>query len=158
MIPPFNFVTSIYLCCRFVIYFLKKHLQFLLPFFCMRENLRKTTEKCSIYVASWCKHLELLPFITDEERAIVNAISEVFPQAVHLRCWNHIFRDVTRWLRSHGTQSHDISVYLNDLRTLFHLQEEANYASSLDELKQKWSAPFFDFYIKNIHTDIHSIA
>ena len=96
--------------------------------------------------------------VIDEERAIVNAISEVFPQAVQLRCWNHIFRDVTRWLRSHGAQSHDISVYLNDLRTLFHLQEEANYASSLDELKQKWSAPFFDFYTKNILTDIHSIA
>ena len=41
---------------------------------------------------------------------------------------------------------------------MFHLQEEANYASSLDVLKQKWSASSFDFYTKNIHTDIHSIA
>ena len=85
------------------------------------------------------------PIVTDEEWAIVNTISEVFPQAVQLRCWNHIFRDVTRWLRSHGAWSHDISVYLNDLRTLFHLQEEANYVSSLDKLKQKWSAPFLIF-------------
>ena len=41
-VPPFNLVTSIYLCCHFIIHFLKKHLQFLLP--CMRENLRNTTE------------------------------------------------------------------------------------------------------------------
>ena len=30
-VPPFNLVTSIYLWCHFIIHFLKKHLQFLLP-------------------------------------------------------------------------------------------------------------------------------
>ena len=38
------------------------------------------------------------PLVTDEERAIVNAISEIFPNIPQLRCWNHIFRNITRWL------------------------------------------------------------
>ena len=98
------------------------------------------------------------PIVTDEERAIVNAISEILPQAVQLWCWNHIFRDATRWLRSHGAPSQNISVYLDNIRTLFHLQREDSYTKTLAELKRKWSAPFFDYYTRNIHTDIHTHA
>ena len=50
------------------------------------------------------------PFVTNEERAIVNAISETLPDVPQLRCWNHIFRDIRRWLSSHGAPSEDISV------------------------------------------------
>ena len=42
------------------------------------------------------------PFVTDEERSIVNSISNVFPNIPQLGCWNHIFRDIRRWLRAHG--------------------------------------------------------
>lgn len=83
------------------------------------------------------------PFVTDEEKGIVNAISEILPNASQFRCWNHIFRDVTRWLRSHGAPSQDVSVYLSDLRLLFHLSSESEYKGTLASMKEKWSAPFF---------------
>ena len=98
------------------------------------------------------------PIVTDEEQAIVNAISETLPQVPQLRCWNHIFKDVTRWLRSHGAPSDDVSIYQSDVRALFHLPTEEEYTSTLAEMKCKWSAPFFDYYTRNIHPDIHSIG
>ena len=98
------------------------------------------------------------PIVTDEEKAIVNAITELLPRLPQLRCWNHIFRDVTRWLRSHGAPSHDVSIYLSDIRVLFHLLTEEEYKSTLAEMKCKWSAPFSDYYTTNIHPDIHSIG
>ena len=33
-----------------------------------------------------------------------------------------------------------------------------SYTKTLAELKRKWSAPFFDYYTRNIHMDIHAIA
>ena len=98
------------------------------------------------------------PIVTDEEKAIVNAIAKVLPNLRQLRCWNHIFRDVKRWLRQHGAPGLDISVYINDVRAMFHLSTESEYLTTLETMKGKWSVPFFDYYTNNINPDIHAIA
>ena len=83
------------------------------------------------------------PIVTDEEQAYVNTIGQYLPAAAHLRCWNHVLRDAKRWLQSHGAPAQDVSVYLTDMRGLFHLPTEKEYSEKLDEMAQKWSAPFF---------------
>ena len=40
----------------------------------------------------------------------------------------------------------------------FHLSTEEEYSKQLNEMAQKWSAPFFEYYSSNIHSDIDSIA
>ena len=98
------------------------------------------------------------PFVTDEERSIVNSISNVLPNVPQLRCWNHIFRDIRRWLRAHGAPSKDVAIYLEHVRDLFHLQSQKEYSEALAEKKSIWSAPFYDYYANNIQPDITSIA
>ena len=98
------------------------------------------------------------PIVTDDEQAYVNTIRMHLPGAPHLRCWNHVLRDAKRWLRSHGAPAADVSVYLTDMRELFHLPEEEEYSQKLDEMAEKWSAPFLDYYKKHVHPDIESIA
>ena len=98
------------------------------------------------------------PIVTDEEQAYVNTIRNHLPTAPHLRCWNHLFRDAMRWLRSHGAPAQDVSVYLSDVRALFHLPTKEGYTLKLTQMAKKWSAPFFDYYRTNIHPDIESIA
>ena len=98
------------------------------------------------------------PMVTDEEVAIVNAVAQVIPQVPQLRCWNHIFHAVMAWLCKHGAPCQDISVYLSDIRDLLHLPTEEEYDSKLASLKQRWSAPFSDYYTNHIHPDIQSIA
>ncbi len=34
------------------------------------------------------------PIVTDEEKGIVNGISNLLPFTPHLCCWNHVFRDI----------------------------------------------------------------
>ena len=98
------------------------------------------------------------PLVTDEERGIVNAVAEVFPQIPQLRCWNHIIRDVKAWLRKHGASSEEVSVYVADIQNMFHLPTEKQYTDSLQEMEKRWSAPFFDYYKLHIHPDIHSVS
>ena len=98
------------------------------------------------------------PIVTDEEQAYVATIGKYLPAAPHLRCWNHLFQDAMRWLRSHGAPSDDVSVYLSDMRALFHLPAREEYTQRLKQMAQRWSAPFFDYYRTNIHPDIELIA
>ena len=63
------------------------------------------------------------PIVTDEEKSIINAPSEVLPNLPQLRCWNHTFRDATRWLRIHGAPGKYLPVYIYDLCILFHLSQ-----------------------------------
>ena len=98
------------------------------------------------------------PVIMDEERGIVNIITSNLPAAICLRCWNHIFQDVTRWLRAHGAKSEEISIYLTDVHDLFHQSSEVEYREMLKKVRQKWSAPFYEYYTNEIAPDITSIA
>ena len=98
------------------------------------------------------------PIVTDEEKAFVNAIAAILPKASHLRCWNHILRDIRRWLHSHGASSADTSVYIMDVLNLFHQPKEEGYKEKLEELTAKWSSPFYDYYMDQIQPDISSVA
>jgi len=52
----------------------------------------------------------------------------------------------------------DISIYLSDIKDLFHLPTQGEYNDALKEMAGKWSAPFYHYYQQHIHTDINSIA
>lgn len=98
------------------------------------------------------------PIVTDEEQAYVNVVGKYLQAAPHLRCWNHVVRDAQRWLQRHGAPSDDVTVYLSDMKELFHLCTEKEYSEQLSEMAKKWSAPFFEYYSNNIHCDINSVA
>ena len=80
------------------------------------------------------------------------------PAVTRLRCWNHIIRDVTRWLRAHGAPSEDVLEYTIDLRSLFHQQSCEEYQALLDEMANKWSAPFHEYCHNNLHPEMSSIG
>ena len=110
-----------------------------------------------------CKQVSSLqtttkPIVTDEEQAFVNTMKKYLVNSPHLRCWNHIFRDLKRWLQTHGAPTLDISIYLSDVKDLFHLPSEKEYNDTLKEMAGRWSAPFYHYYQQHIHTDISCIA
>ena len=96
--------------------------------------------------------------VTDEEKGIINAIAKALPNVPQLRCWNQTFRSIKSWLRVHEAPSADVSVYLGNVRMLFHASTREDHAKKLDETKAKWSSPFYDYYLKNVEPDIESIA
>ena len=98
------------------------------------------------------------PIVTDEEKGIVNAVEDCLPNIVRVRCWNHIIRDVTRWLRAHGAPSQDVQEYISDIRGLFHKPSHSEYDLAFTELKKKWSAPLLEYYQTNLHPNISSFG
>ena len=98
------------------------------------------------------------PIVTDEEQAYIKVISKCMPAAPHLRCWNHVVQATERWLHRHGATSDDVVVYRSDLKELLHLPTKEEYVKKLDKMSEKWSAPFFDYFNRNIDPDIESLA
>ena len=121
-----------------------------------RECHEKFFFECVKHVPTLCKAFK--PIVTDDEKGIVESIKKVFPNLMWLRCWNHLFQDVRRWLRNHGAPSQDVEVYVGNLRKLFHKPSESEYQVELDEVSKKWSAPFGEYYKKNIHPQIMFIG
>ena len=124
----------------------RKHALYHIEFFdvcCKLIPALKTTQK---------------PIVTDEEQAYVKAISKCMPDAPHLRCWNHVIQAAERWLREHCAKGDDVAVYRSDIKELLHLSSKEEYTERLSSLSGKWSAPFFDYFNNNIHTDIESLA
>ena len=117
------------------------------------SNCFKRLSKC-VPGLNQTKH----PLVSDEEKGIVNAVTKKLPAVTRLRCWNHIIHDVTRWLHAHGAPSQDVLEYTGDLRNLFHQQSRKEYQVLLDEMANKWSAPFHEYYHNNLHPEISSIG
>ena len=122
-----------------------------------KECHEKFFMECAKHVPTLQKVVK--PIVTDDEKGIVESIKKVFPNLKWLRCWNHIFQDVRRWLRSNTDAPADnIDVYIANLRRLFHRPLQEQYNTELEEMAKKWSASFFEYYYKNIHVEIESIA
>ena len=65
---------------------------------------RKTTETHTDFfrhLRAVCPQVSGMPnliIITDQERAIMQAIHDVCPSLQHFLCWNHVLQDCKRWL------------------------------------------------------------
>lgn len=120
---------------------------------------RKSEE---IHVDFWRKIATLVPninrastvIVTDREKAVVNAIKKVVPNAALVHCWNHILSDAKHWIKQHGGKSDDQLVYISNLKELLQMENEDDYAEKLEELSQLWSKPFLEYYQSKLHHDI----
>ena len=96
------------------------------------------------------------PIVVDKEKAIMKAVQVELPSTPLLLCWNHIFRDVRTWCHKHGAQSSDITIYVTDLKKLFHTKTPELYENLFHDLKKDWDSSFEEYYRKEIHSYVHS--
>ena len=97
--------------------------------------------------------------MTDQEKAINDGITKNFPNLKTFLCWNHIQQDCKRWLRNHGVSKADeISVYLDNIKTLFASTSFESYMKLLLVSMLKWSQPFSEYYMSNIHVAISKLG
>jgi len=98
------------------------------------------------------------PIVTDDEKGIVASIQKVLPNLKWLRCWNHLLRDVRRWLHKRNAPSKDVDVYISNLKKLFHKPSLTEYHAELEKMMQTWSAPYVDYYNAFINADVMSVG
>jgi len=94
--------------------------------------------------------------VTDEEKAIVNAIEKYLPKATRLRCWNHIFRGARHWGHTHNIKADEVQGFVADLKQLFHKSSKEAYETEMQQLSVSWSNPVFKYYMKNIHPEMYT--
>jgi hypothetical protein len=57
-------------------------------------------------------------------------------------------------LRKHGATSAEIPVYVSYIRELLNQSSYSNYEEKFEELKDNWSQPFLEYYMKTFHAEI----
>ena len=96
------------------------------------------------------------PIVTDQEKAIINAIAVEVPQMHHVYCWNHVVEDMCRWLREHGAPSEDVTMYMAKMSrctwSMFatSTSEEACHIL-LKKHRISWDETFNAYYTNSIH-------
>ena len=95
-----------------------------------------------------------IPLVMDREAALMKAVQSELPNIALVFCWNHILRDIRQWLHQHGAPSSDITIYLDDLRRLFHCSTLDKYTDKLDNCKTRWDGEFTKYYLKDIHPQV----
>ena len=98
-----------------------------------------------------------VPIVADDEAGLCHAIDNCLPGVSRVQCWNHLFNSVKLWLRRHGANSDKVSIYVLHLRELFHQETEFAYQEKLQELCERWSKAFVDYYMQNIHKEVSFI-
>ena len=78
--------------------------------------------------------------ITDEEAAIISAMTQNLPLIEIYRCWNHVLQNANMQLRKFGFKSNvEVSEYLDDKRQLFSQSDNQKYNDLLLEFCTSWS-------------------
>ena len=96
--------------------------------------------------------------VLDRERAITNAFQKELPSLFPVYCWNHILRDVRRWLSSHGAPSVEKEIYLDHLRQLLHQSNKNAQDALFKVLSRRWDATYVQYWQQNIATVMPQIS
>ena len=90
-----------------------------------------------------------VPFVSDREPGILNAIKIVLPECPLLICWNHVKRDAKFWLRKHGSTTEEWQVYREHLNDILRSETEEEFNQIIAEHSQAWPEEFLTYF--NIH-------
>lgn len=77
--------------------------------------------------------------VSDEEPGFVRNVKHFFPDVLHIRCWNHVLRNVESKLNKlRITNQADIEAYKIDMRKLFSMGSSEDYFKKYFELSVNW--------------------
>jgi len=91
--------------------------------------------------------------VTDREPGIAKAINHYLPNCKHFFCWNHVKRDVFQWLKTHGGEHDDASVYSTHIQQLLHSESLEYFDELYSKISDLWSEPFIDYFQNHLKGD-----
>jgi transposase-like protein len=91
---------------------------------------------------------KFVPFVTDRETGLVNAIDKNFPNCDVIMCWNHLINDFKFNLQKMGADHTNIAVYVTNIKELLRCNSEEEYKEKNTVLTSKWSKPIVSYFQK----------
>ena len=96
-----------------------------------------------------------LPVVTDREKGILDAIEiSSSGQNATILCWNHIKKDVKRWLTEKKYSTSDIAMYIQHVTALLQAPDEHKFDTLLKKFCKDWSSTFSTYFSKHLESDI----
>jgi len=89
-------------------------------------------------------------FITDREFDVQKFI----PNASQLFCWNHLIKNVERWLISNGADAQQRQAYLSDMYKLLKQPSEEMFFETKSILCDTWNPDFLTYFEKQIQSAV----
>ncbi|CAC5363339.1 unnamed protein product [Mytilus coruscus] len=89
-----------------------------------------------------------IPFVTDREPGLVNAIMKNFSNCDVVMCWNHLINDFKFNSQKMGAASDNIAVYVSNVRELLRSSSEQGYEERKKLLVSKWSQGVYSYFMK----------
>ena len=86
--------------------------------------------------------------ITDREEAITSSIKKVMPNVKLLYCWNHIRKDIKRWLYTKNYNQNDIFKYSRCVINLLNASDNDEFEKMYDVLKSQTNGVFIKYITK----------
>ena len=79
--------------------------------------------------------------VMDREAALMKALQSEPPNIALVFCWNHIFKDICRWLQPIWSSVYRITIYKDDVH-------------KLENCNTRWDGEFKKYYLKEIHPHV----
>ncbi|XP_073501834.1 uncharacterized protein [Phyllobates terribilis] len=104
------------------------------------------------------KDIKTIPFVTDREKGILNAVKKVAQSISLVLCENHILRDIEYWVKSARGKNDDIKVLKDHVEQLKDSESEEEWRNKYEEFKILWSHSFAEYFEHNLHEHIFKFA
>ncbi|XP_065656541.1 uncharacterized protein LOC100202561 isoform X2 [Hydra vulgaris] len=114
------------------------------------------TEICdfTLYEKFLAVILESVPALEEAQAAVIisqdymlsSAVNIVFPNWVQVYDWEHLFTAARAFLRKQNVDIKEISLRINQLKTLMNMESVDDYKSELLRLQEGWPVPFKEYY------------
>lgn len=88
--------------------------------------------------------------LTDNEQALINAITQVFPNSTHLLCSWHIFKNIQLHCRKHFKSEAEWSTFRMEWNKLIQSSSASQYMQNFSQFSLSWNPPTGDYLIKNV--------
>jgi hypothetical protein len=95
--------------------------------------------------------------VTDNERAIRNAIKEVL-DIEPLLCWNHFKKSVERWVRSRNGKNDDVLLYTTQLKQILKSENKELGLELANGFRVDWDREFIEYYDNNIFPNLDALG
>ena len=77
--------------------------------------------------------------ISDDKAGFVVNVQKHLPNAVHVRCWNHVFQNIERKLLKLQIKDDEVAAYKNDIKKILLVDNTADYYRRYFEVCGGWN-------------------
>jgi hypothetical protein len=108
--------------------------------FCFLKSETKEDYRWALHAFSNCFGMHPEVFVTDQEDALINAASEVFPSTSHFLCIWHLNKNILKNCRHFFSTADEYNIFFDDWKNTMYSLLEQDFEANYQHFKYTWAA------------------